>query len=86
VGLLSFHIGPEPTSSLCSLVGATSPPDNCILKVGGVLSRSGGGSLAGEILLTIESVDGAHAVTFPHPLPLTAERMSLEDFPGALPQ
>ena len=85
LGILSFRIGPDPASSICGLVGATSPPDNCFLKVGGTLSRESGGGLEGELFLTIESLDGMNVFTFPNPLPLSMEPLRLEDFPGALP-
>lgn len=85
MGILSFRIGPDPASSICGLVGATSPPENCYLKVGGTLGRKAGGGLEGELFLTIESLDGADVFTFPNPLPISMERLSLQDFPGALP-
>jgi hypothetical protein len=85
LGILSFRIGPEPATSICGLVGATSPPENCFLKVGGTLGRTTGGGLEGELFLTIESLDGMSVVTLPNPLPLSMERLSLQDFPGASP-
>jgi hypothetical protein len=85
LGILSFRIGPDPASSICGLAGATSPPDNCFLKVGGTLGRATGGGLEGELLLTIESLDGSVVFTFPEPLPLVMQPMTLADFPGAAP-
>jgi hypothetical protein len=85
LGMLSFRIGPDPASSICGLVGATSPPDNCVLKVGGTLGRSTGGGLQGDVLLTIESLDGMDVFTFPNPLPISMVPLTLQDFPGASP-
>ena len=84
LGIASFRYGPNPTDSVCALVGVTSPPGNCVLKVGGTLSRQGDGSLAGALFLTIEDLDGA-GLTLPDEFPIIMRRLSLEDFPGALP-
>jgi hypothetical protein len=84
IGVFSFRFGPEPGAGACGLIGVTSPPDNCILKVGGTLARKKG-FLEGELFLTIESLDGLTVLTVPAPLPITMERLSLADFPGALP-
>ena len=96
IGTFNFRFGPAPATSLCGFVGVTSPPDNCVLKLGATLSRehdsdsdsdsdSGGGVLVGELFLTIENLDGTVVHEFPPPLPITMERLRLEDFPGALP-
>ena len=84
LGAASFRYGPNPADSICALVLVTSPPDNCVLIVGGTLSRDGGGGLEGDLFLTVESLDGSEVVTIPAPLPITMERLGLEDFPGAL--
>jgi hypothetical protein len=84
MGISSFRYGPQPGAGACGVIGVTSPPDNCVLKVGGTLARKRG-FLEGELFLTIESLDGLTVVTIPAPLPITMERLSLADFPGALP-
>lgn len=85
IGVASFRLGPDPGTSICGVVGLTSPPDNCFLKVGGVLVRADGGGLVGELLLTVETLDGATQFVFPDPLPIAMRRLTLDEFPGALP-
>lgn len=85
MGIVSFRYGPDAASSICGLVGAISPPENCFVKVGATLGRKTGGGLEGEMFLTIESLDGTNVFTFPNPLPISMERLTLQDFPGALP-
>jgi len=84
LGIFSFRYGPEPGEGACGLIGVTSPPDNCVLKVGGTLARKKG-HLEGELFLTIESLAGLTVVTVPAPLPIVMETLRLEDFPGASP-
>ena len=45
LGAASFRYGPNPIDSVCALVLVTSPPDNCVLKVGGTVSRQADESL-----------------------------------------
>ena len=87
MGVSSFRFEPDPATSVCGLVGVTSPPDNCVLKFGGILSPQADGSLAGDLFLTIETLDGSMVLAFPGDpaLPISMKRLSLEDFPGALP-
>lgn len=47
-GAESFRNGPDEETSICGAVGVASPPGNCVLKLGGVLRRQGGGSLQGD--------------------------------------
>ncbi len=47
MGASSFRFGPNPVDSICALIGVDSPPDNCVLKVGGTLSRDGAGGPRG---------------------------------------
>ena len=84
MGAASFRFGPNPIDSVCALVLVTSPPDNCVLKVGGTLSRDGNGGLEGDLFLTVENLDGSEVLTIPAPLPITMERLRPSDFPGAL--
>jgi hypothetical protein len=85
LGAAGFRYGPDPASSICAFVGVDSPPGNCVLKVGGTVAPQTGGGFAGELFLTIESVDGGTVLTLPPPLPISMERLGLGDFPGATP-
>lgn len=85
LGAATFRYGPDPASSICDLVGVVSPPDNCVLKVGGTVSRQADQTLAGEMLLTVENLDGSAVITLPAALPIVMRRLTLADFPGALP-
>lgn len=87
LGIASFRYGPTADTSICGTVGVDSPPGNCVLKVGGMLDRGDGGSLTGDLFLTVETLDGTTSFAFPGdpPLPIVMYRLTLEDFPGALP-
>ncbi|MDX1384327.1 MAG: hypothetical protein R3190_11820 [Thermoanaerobaculia bacterium] len=84
MGVASFRYG--GAMPVCDLVGETSPPDNCILKVGGVLGRDPDGGLSGIMYLTVENLAGSSVLEFaPLEFPITMEKLGLGDFPGALP-
>lgn len=85
LGAASFRFGPDPASSVCALIAVVSPPDNCVLKIGGTVSQQADGSLAGELFLTVENLDGTVDFEFPGDVPISMTRLRLEDFPGALP-
>lgn len=85
MGAASFRYGPNPDDSICALVAVDSPPGNCVLKIGGTMSRQAGGGFAGEVFLTVETVDGGTVLTLPPALPMTLRQLTLGDFPGALP-
>lgn len=80
VGVVNFRLG---NAGGCALVFGIVPPDNCVLKLGATLDREEGGGLVGNALLSFETFDG-EVVTIPVPLPITMERLSLDDFPGAI--
>ena len=83
LGAASFRYGPDPATSACAGVGVTSPPGNCVLKVGGTVERQGDGSYAGNLFLSIETTDASSVIEVPAPLPITMERLTPGDFPGA---
>lgn len=85
LGVASFRYGPDPENSICGTVGVTSPPGNCVLKVGGTVRRANDGTLVGELFLTVETTDGTTSFAFPGdpPLPIVMRRLSVDDFPGA---
>ncbi len=87
LGAASFRYGPDAETSICGTVGVESPPGNCVLKVGGTIRRVGHGAWAGELFLTVETLDGTTTFAFPGdpPLPISMRRLALEDFPGAQP-
>ncbi len=77
MGVFNYRIG---TAGGCALIFGIVPPDNCLLKLGATLDRRKGGGLVGFAFLSFETLDGT-VVTIPVPLPITLERLSLEDFP-----
>ncbi len=80
MGVLGFHVG---DSSGCFFIFGILPPDNCVLKIGATFDREKSGRLVGKAILTFETLDGV-PFELP-PLDITMERLSLKDFPGALP-
>ena len=54
IGALGFRHG---ATSLCGVVGVTSPPGNCLLQVGGVLKQNGN-KLVGELTLSLRRTKG----------------------------
>lgn len=81
VGYFNFRIG---TGGGCAAFGFF-PPENCTLKLGATLDRAAGGGLVGNALLSFATTDGVVLLTIPVPLPFAMQRLSLEDFPGAMP-
>lgn len=85
IGLFSFRFGPDPATSICGVIGVTSPPDNCSLQVGGVLMRNGQ-KLEGELTLSLKKKGGKSApVVLGGPLNLRMKPLRLSRFPGATP-
>ncbi len=81
VGVFNFRIG---TMGGCAFFFNISPPGNCILKLGATLDRAEGGGLVGNAFLSFKPLDGM-GFTIPVMLPITMERLSLEDFPRPMP-
>ena len=77
MGVASFRYA----NPACELVGAPSPPNNCVLKVGGTLERVHGGGLEGELAATLESVDATVVVPLGS-FPVVMEKLELGDFPS----
>ena len=78
LGVLTYRFG---IASACPLVGLTSPPDNCVLKLGANLRQKKGGALVGKLLLTLEGA--GQQLVIPVPLPFTMRPEWLVNFPGA---
>lgn len=77
LGVFNYRLG---TAGGCTLFFGVVPPDNCTLKLGATLDRRQGGGLVGYAFLSFETLDGV-IVPIPVPLPITLEKLGLDDFP-----
>lgn len=82
IGVFSFRYGPTPETSICGVVGVTSPPNNCFLQVGGILMQSGK-NFVGELILSIKKKGKNDPVVLGGPLPVRMRPLLPSRFPGA---